>query len=136
MAVSLWGCGSTSEPLPTRPAPPASSVSYSNPAYTPPAVSSTERPYFANDPAPQGRPYQSSNLPDTPPPNATPGDQCGARDLQWLVGRQRTEIPVPVDVSRRRVTCTQCAIIEDHVPYRLNIFYDRQTGRIESVRCG
>ncbi|WP_292054180.1 MULTISPECIES: hypothetical protein [unclassified Brevundimonas] len=125
----------------TRPVPTATSPAYSNPANSQPAPSSTERPYYANDPAPQGRPYQGrpyqqSHLPSSPPANATPGDQCGALDLQWLIGRLRTEIPVPVDVSRRRVTCTQCAITEDHVPYRLNIFYDRQTGRIQSVRCG
>lgn len=75
-------------------------------------------------------------MPTSPPVNATAEDPCAARDLQWLVGRPRTEIPVPVDVSRRRVTCTTCAITEDHVPYRLNIFYDRQSGRVTEVRCG
>ncbi|WP_242914104.1 hypothetical protein [Brevundimonas pishanensis] len=120
--------------MPTRAAPPATVPYARTPA--PALPSTTERPYYSNDPAPSGRAYQQSNSTDTPPPNATPGDQCGARDLQWLVGRSRTEIPVPVDVSRRRVTCTTCPITEDHAPYRLNIFYDRQSGRVESVRCG
>lgn len=63
-------------------------------------------------------------------------DICRARDLQWLVGRPRTEIPVPVDVINRRVACTTCPVTEDYSPYRLNIFYDQQTGRVTEVRCG
>jgi len=66
----------------------------------------------------------------------TNADICRAGELQWLVGRQRSEIPVPVDVVNRRVACTTCPVTEDYSPYRLNIFYDRSTGRIESVRCG
>jgi hypothetical protein len=63
-------------------------------------------------------------------------DICRARDLQWLVGRPRTEIPVPVDVINRRVACTTCPVTEDYSPYRLNIFYDQQTGLVTEVRCG
>lgn len=70
------------------------------------------------------------------PPVAPPGDQCGAAELQWLVGRDRTEIPVPVNPYARRVTCTQCAVTEDYSPTRLNIFFDRDTDRVETVRCG
>ena len=136
LALGLWGCGSGTQPMSTRVAPSTTSPSYSNPAASTASGSSTERPYYSNDPAPAGRPYQQSQLANTPPANSTPGDLCGARDLQWLVGRSRTEIPVPVDVSRRRVTCTTCAITEDHSPYRLNIFYDRPSGRVASVRCG
>lgn len=63
-------------------------------------------------------------------------DPCGADELQWLVGQPRTEIPVPVDVTRRRVTCTTCPLTEDFQPTRLNILFDRETGRVEQVRCG
>lgn len=63
-------------------------------------------------------------------------DPCGADELQWLVGQPRTEIPVPVDVTRRRVTCTACPLTEDFSPTRLNILFDRDTGRVEQVRCG
>ena len=40
----------------------------------------------------------------SPAPRAG-GDTCGAKALQSLIGRPRAEIPVPVDLSRRRVTC-------------------------------
>lgn len=64
------------------------------------------------------------------------GDLCRAAELQSLVGQPRTEIPVPVDVINRRVTCTTCPITEDYSPYRLNIFFDQETGIVEEVRCG
>ena len=64
------------------------------------------------------------------------GDLCHAAELQNLVGQPRTEIPVPVDVINRRVTCTTCPVTEDYSPYRLNIFYDQDTGIVEEVRCG
>ena len=41
------------------------------------------------------------------------GDLCHAAELQSLVGQPRTEIPVPVDVINRRVTCTTCPVTED-----------------------
>ncbi|MFN3352335.1 MAG: hypothetical protein ACK4Z5_01900 [Brevundimonas sp.] len=63
-------------------------------------------------------------------------DICKAGELQWLVGRPRSEIPVPVDVINRRVACTTCPVTEDYSPYRLNIFYDQQTGLVTEVRCG
>ncbi len=63
-------------------------------------------------------------------------DQCGAHELQWLVGRDRSEIPVPVNPYARRVTCTTCAVTEDYSPTRLNIFFDQDTSKVETVRCG
>lgn len=63
-------------------------------------------------------------------------DLCRAEALQWLVGRPRTEIPVPVEVVTRRVTCTQCPLEEDFDPRRLNILYDRESGLVRQVRCG
>lgn len=77
----------------------------------------------------------------TPPvgsrmPTAQTTDVCKAGELQYLVGRPKTEIPVPVDVVNRRVTCTTCPVTDDFSAYRLNIFYDAQTGIIEQVRCG
>ena len=56
--------------------------------------------------------------------------------MQYLVGKSRTEIPVPVEVVNRRVTCTTCPVQQDFSAYRLNIFYNAQTGIIEQVRCG
>ncbi|CAN7214183.1 hypothetical protein [Brevundimonas sp. LjRoot202] len=63
-------------------------------------------------------------------------DLCRAGEMQWLVGKLKTEIPVPVDVVNRRVTCTTCPVTEDYSPHRLNIFFDEQTNIIEQVRCG
>lgn len=89
----------------------------------------------------------SPSAPDIPPPGSpppmaayeprpVPRDQCGAEALQTLVGQPRTAIPVPVDVSNRRVTCTTCPLTEDYSPSRLNILYDRDSGRVERVYCG
>jgi hypothetical protein len=74
-----------------------------------------------------------------PAPPAAPApapDTCGARAHQHLVGRPRTEIPVPVDPSRQRVACTTCPVTLDHSPERLNFFFDAETGLVREVRCG
>lgn len=63
-------------------------------------------------------------------------DLCKAADLQWLVGKNKREIPVPVDVVNRRVVCTSCAVTMDYSPYRQNIFFNAQTEIVEQVRCG
>lgn len=63
-------------------------------------------------------------------------DLCKAGDFQYLVGRSKNEIPVPVEVVTRRVTCTTCPVTMDYSPYRLNIFYNEQSGIVEQVRCG
>lgn len=81
--------------------------------------------------APAPGPAPGPQLPPTPAP-----DQCGAARLQHLVGQPRTEIPVPVDVTSRRVTCTECPLTEDYSASRLNILYNRDTGLIERVYCG
>lgn len=65
-----------------------------------------------------------------------PDDLCRASSLQWLVGRDRSEIPVPVDISNRRVACTTCPRTEAHSPYLLNILYDARTNRVTEVSCG
>jgi hypothetical protein len=63
-------------------------------------------------------------------------EQCDARDLAYLVGKPRTEIPVPVDPSKRRVSCSTCSVAEDYRPDRTNIVFDAQTGLVISVTCG
>jgi hypothetical protein len=69
-------------------------------------------------------------------PSDPTADQCRAGELQWLVGKPKIEIPVPVDVVNRRVTCTSCPITQDYSPTRLNIFFNDQTEIVEQVRCG
>jgi hypothetical protein len=63
-------------------------------------------------------------------------DQCGAADLQGLVGKLRTDIPIPIDPTRQRVACTSCPVTMDFSPERLNFFFDAATGVIKEIRCG
>jgi hypothetical protein len=81
------------------------------------------------EPAPISQPTGSR-------PSSPSEDICRAGELQWLVGKPRTEIPVPVDVVNRRVTCTTCPVTLDYSPQRLNILFNEQTGIVEQVRCG
>jgi hypothetical protein len=83
----------------------------------------------------------SATSPSTPPPvppPAAPRDPkaCEAPYLAYLVGRPRTEIPVPVDPSRRRVACTTCPAAQDYRPDRTSILFDAATGLITAVTCG
>lgn len=74
-----------------------------------------------------------------PPPQATlpvVPDMCGASELQHLVGQPKTQIPVPVDPSKRRVACTTCPVTMDYRYDRLNFFFDPDTGIIKEVKCG
>jgi hypothetical protein len=71
-----------------------------------------------------------------PMPAEEPKDSCGARPLQYLVGRPKGEIPVPVDPTKRRVTCSTCAVTMDYREDRLNIVFDVDTGIITQVKCG
>ena len=96
-------------------------------------------PLSSTIPAPSS-PAQAQPL--TPPAPAwsvaTPGakDLCGAAELQGLVGRPRTDIPVPVRPERQRVACTSCPVTQDESPDRLNFFFDAATGLIREIRCG
>jgi hypothetical protein len=77
--------------------------------------------------------------PTAPPPPVTPepaADTCGAREYQHLIGRSRTDIPVPVKPELQRVACTTCAVTMDFNERRLNFFFDAKTGLIQQVRCG
>jgi hypothetical protein len=88
----------------------------------------------ADDPPPPPPPQASAPAPRPPPTAAR--DSCGAAALQRLVGRPRTEIPVPVEPSRQRVACTTCPVTQDYSPGRLNFFFDADTGIIKQIRCG
>jgi len=85
-----------------------------------------------------------SKAPPPPMASARPGpvspvdptDTCGATKLKYLVGRPKTEIPVPVDPKSRRVTCTTCPVTMDFRADRVNIFFDQPTGIIKEVKCG
>ena len=81
-------------------------------------------------------PYPTARPSDQPKPPADAADACGAASFAYLVGKNRTEIPIPVDPSLRRVACTTCPLTEEHQPRRLNILYNQDSGLIETVRCG
>jgi hypothetical protein len=88
-------------------------------------------------PAPAPAPVAATPAPPTPPPAPTPvADACGAAAVQKLVGRPRTEIPVPLDPTKQRVACTTCPITQDYRPDRLNFFFDAGSGLIREIRCG
>ncbi len=77
--------------------------------------------------------------PQPPQPRPAPrpsGDQCGLSELRGLVGKPKTEIPIPLDPGNRRVACTTCPITEEYMPRRQTILFDAETGRVTEVRCG
>ncbi|WP_309088725.1 peptidase inhibitor I78 [Phenylobacterium sp.] len=87
----------------------------------------------------------AAETPVEPPPAAAPppvveppkpADTCGADAVRHLVGRPRTEIPVPLKPELQRVACTTCPVTLDFNPNRLNFFFDAQTGIIKEIRCG
>jgi hypothetical protein len=84
-------------------------------------------------------PAPAPRLPPPPrvaEPAPPPRDTCGAAAAQHLVGRPRTEIPVPIQPNRQRVACTTCPVTQDYAPERLNFFFDAETGIVKEVRCG
>lgn len=94
------------------------------PAASPPATSPT---------TPQQAPPRRSPI---RPPQVSVNDQCGAAAQQGLIGRPRTEVPIPIDPGKQRVACTTCPVTLDYRPDRLNFFFDAETGKIKEVRCG
>lgn len=94
------------------------------------ALAACASPDQPSPPATVARPAPAPAAPAPPP------DQCGARELAWLVGKPKTDIPIPVYLRNRRVLCTTCPRTEEYMPRRLNIFFDADTGVVEEVRCG
>lgn len=100
-----------------------------------------EPPFPGSQPAPAAAPppiaAQPAPPPQSPAPAPTPTkDSCGAASVQNLIGRPRTEIPVPLDPAKQRVACTTCPVTLDYRPERLNFFFDAGTGLIREIRCG
>jgi hypothetical protein len=106
------------------------------PTTVPSSPGAAPTPSVAPAPAPAPSPVPVPQQSPVPKPQAAARDACGAADLQRLVGRPRTEIPVPIDPNRQRVACTTCPVTEEFVPDRLNFFFDALTGRIKQIRCG
>ena len=84
-------------------------------------------------------PPDLSAAPIAEPPPAIPrpaSSQCGLEELQGLIGRPTSEIPVPVYPLRRRVVCSTCPMTQDYSPSRQTILFDAATGRVTEVKCG
>jgi hypothetical protein len=94
--------------------------------------------------APEPAPMPPPATPTAPPAIALPSkpaaeaekDQCGLKDAQAFVGKNRTELPAPVDPSRWRVACTTCPVTMEYRPDRLNILFNPDTGVVQQVKCG
>lgn len=86
--------------------------------------------------APPPPPPTVAEAPTVPVPPPAPADSCKASEHQYLVGKNRSEIPVPTDPSKVRVACTSCPVTMDYRAERLNIFYDSDTGVVKEVKCG
>ena len=71
-----------------------------------------------------------------PPPIQKPRSQCGLEELDGLIGKPRTEIPVPIYPGLRRVVCTTCPLTEDYSPTRQTVEFDATTGLVTAIRCG
>jgi hypothetical protein len=84
-------------------------------------------------PAPQPQPAPAPPPVAAPPP---PADTCGVEAVKHLVGRPRTEIPVPLRPELQRVACTTCPVTLDFNQNRLNFFFDAETGLIKEIKCG
>ena len=111
--------------------PPPTSPVYSIPHSAPPAPGEV---LSAPPTKPAGTPADA-DPPGAPPASSGP-DTCGATELGFLVGKPRTEIPVPADLTHRRVVCTTCPITPDVRPERQTITYDAATNRVTRVTCG
>lgn len=105
----------------------AACVEPTGPAPTPPTIT----PPTITPPPPQAPP---------PPPRPTARsapepDACGAWRLHYLVGRPHTDIPPPVDPSRRRVLCSSCVMTPEQLSWRQTIIFSSATGLVTSVTC-
>lgn len=85
---------------------------------------------------PPAPPPPVSEAPTVPVPPAEPEDSCKAAEHQYLIGKNRSEIPVATDPSKVRVACTTCPVTMDFRGDRLNIFYDANTSIVKQVSCG
>jgi len=107
------------------------------------AACAGDQPMAPAAPAPTSAPAPAPASPPAPPPSAStpappasPRDACGAAEAQGLVGRPRTEIPIPLHPALQRVACTTCPVTQDFNPRRLNFFFDAASGLVREVKCG
>jgi hypothetical protein len=115
IAAGLYGCASAPEGPPAR-------------TQQPPAVAVPSQ-----SPVPAPKPASPPRAPEYKP---LANDTCGAQALQKLVGKPRTDIPVPLYPDKRRVVCSTCIVTQEFRADRQTIVFDTDTGIIKSVGCG
>jgi hypothetical protein len=77
----------------------------------------------------RARPHAAADHPDRAAGRRLAGQAA-------FVGKNRTDLPAPVDPSRWRVACTTCPVTMDYRPDRLNILFNPDTGVVQQVKCG
>lgn len=92
--------------------------------------------YTAPRPATAITPVPVTPAPAAPVPPPKPADSCGGAELAYLVGKSRTEIPVPVDLTKRRVVCEGCPTTMDFRAERQTIWFDQASGKVTRLTCG
>jgi hypothetical protein len=60
---------------------------------------------------------------------------CNAAAAQSLIGREVGILDF-IEGANVRVVCTTCPTTRDYRPDRLNVRFDKATGRVEAVDCG
>jgi len=128
----------------SSPTPPQAPVAHiptnraPNRSSTPPPVTMAPIPNPPPPVAPEAAPPAPNYTPKSQRAEAMPdpNDRCNAKSLQYLVGHVRTEIPVPLYPSSRRVICSSCVVSDDYVPDRQTIIFSASSGLITAVKCG
>lgn len=70
------------------------------------------------------------------PVPSQPENACGASQYQYLVGKDRSQVPAAPAGATWRVHSTEEAVTMDYNPRRLNIVWNARTGVVQSVSCG
>jgi hypothetical protein len=102
----------------------------------PPQVSKPSPPIAYNRPPPAQITPRPVSKPAAPQYKPMSNDTCGANALGYLIGKPRTEIPVPLTPATRRVVCSTCISTQEYRADRQTIVFDSDTGLIKSVTCG
>ncbi len=74
-------------------------------------------------------------IPPAASSSRAPGDTCGAGNLAYLVGKPKEEIPVALDLTRRRVICSTCEASGPPDPRRVTIAFDQASGLVTKIDC-